>query len=335
MATEVLWRIQKAYATAAQWAAFTEPPLAGETCYESNTGKQKTGNGIDLYPALPYDFIDYHFRGKYISEAALELAVPVGNDGDYAIVDPGGGTEAQFFIWDAAEGWITGGGAGAVISVFGRTGIVIAQSGDYAAFYQTLNANLTALAGIAIQNGDFFYVEGGTIVRKTTAEVRNLLKSGRLLSNPYVNAGNTGNTNENIIGTIILVPAGTIEANDGIRMWGKIASTAATSKTLRTYVNTVPDLTGSPIQILAYVTSNTLTVPFVRNFSQRNLVNSMSGLPIGSPGTVSDETSTAVPNANFSVDWLVDQYIIRTMQNVSGADTFTLLQHFIQLLKAP
>jgi hypothetical protein len=54
------------------------------------------------------------FKGKYISLAALEAAWPVGEDGNYATVDPGIGTDAINYIWDVSDAaWIPGGGTGA------------------------------------------------------------------------------------------------------------------------------------------------------------------------------------------------------------------------------
>jgi len=50
-----------------------------------------------------------HYRGKYASLVALETAIATGEDGDYAIVDTGGGNDAIFYIWDAQDGWVSGG----------------------------------------------------------------------------------------------------------------------------------------------------------------------------------------------------------------------------------
>jgi len=63
-------------------------------------------------PFLRTEDINIHYRGKFTSLANLETAIPVGNDGDYAIVDAGAGTDAIQYIWDAEEGWLAGGTAG-------------------------------------------------------------------------------------------------------------------------------------------------------------------------------------------------------------------------------
>jgi len=52
--------------------------------------------------------VDY-FQGVYPSLAALQLAVPVGKPGDYAIVDPGPGVDATQYIWDNTDSdWVPG-----------------------------------------------------------------------------------------------------------------------------------------------------------------------------------------------------------------------------------
>lgn len=45
-----------------------------------------------------------HYRGTYLSLAALQAAVPVGNPGDYADVDLGVGEEVTRYVWDADDG---------------------------------------------------------------------------------------------------------------------------------------------------------------------------------------------------------------------------------------
>ena len=65
-----------------------------------------------------------HFRGKYLTLAALQAAIPTANDGDYAEVDAGAGSSVQLYVYDAQDGWI-GSSAGAFTSVNGKSGPVI------------------------------------------------------------------------------------------------------------------------------------------------------------------------------------------------------------------
>lgn len=79
--------------------------------------------------------ITEYFDGYHTSIAALQAAMPTSAAGHYAIVDEGTGYEADFYIWDLQDGWVQSSsqGGGAVSSVFGRIGVVIAVSGDYTA----------------------------------------------------------------------------------------------------------------------------------------------------------------------------------------------------------
>jgi hypothetical protein len=58
---------------------------------------------------------DQYFRGAYVSLAALQAAVPTGNEGDYAFVDAGVASDVQLYIWDNDDNdWILSGGGGIV-----------------------------------------------------------------------------------------------------------------------------------------------------------------------------------------------------------------------------
>lgn len=68
-------------------------------------------NGLQEVLDSKLDRSEYnqHYRGKFSTEEALEIAIPVANDGDYAIVDGGTGQLALQYIWDLEEGWILSG----------------------------------------------------------------------------------------------------------------------------------------------------------------------------------------------------------------------------------
>ncbi len=84
------------------------------------------------------------FLGYYANETALRTAHPTGNAGEYAIV----GTTDTMWLWDV-EGadWVDSGIKGAVTSVFGRTGTIVATASDYDANqidYDGTNGVITA-----------------------------------------------------------------------------------------------------------------------------------------------------------------------------------------------
>ncbi|MFA5406955.1 MAG: hypothetical protein WC307_06385 [Candidatus Nanoarchaeia archaeon] len=77
---------------------------------------------------LDYYKIDPHNLGYYATEAALTTVHPTASDGDWAIV----GSTDTVWVWDTdTNAWVDTDTKGQVSSVFGRSGIVTAQSGDY------------------------------------------------------------------------------------------------------------------------------------------------------------------------------------------------------------
>ena len=79
----------------------------------STTSALSAAQGKALHDALA-DKLDtsayvQHYRGKYTTLLALQTAIATGVDGDYAIVDTGTGNDAVYYIWDAQDGWVSGG----------------------------------------------------------------------------------------------------------------------------------------------------------------------------------------------------------------------------------
>lgn len=64
------------------------------------------------------DSLNEHYRGTYPSLLALTTAIPVGNDGDYALVDPGVGTDTKKYLWDNNDLiWVEGGGGTIIVDL--------------------------------------------------------------------------------------------------------------------------------------------------------------------------------------------------------------------------
>ncbi|NBP16990.1 hypothetical protein EBU95_21870, partial [bacterium] len=67
-------------------------------------------------------------KGYFVDLTALQTVFPVGQDGWFAIL----GTTDTVWIWDSdTNAWVDSDQKGQVSSVFGRIGIITAQSGDY------------------------------------------------------------------------------------------------------------------------------------------------------------------------------------------------------------
>ncbi len=91
-----------------------------------------------------------HYRGKFVSLVALQLAIPVAYDGDRANVDSGSGTDLIQYNWDANEGWVitAGSGGGGALPA----GVVI-HIGDYDATSDKLPGEVGAGAFVGTGAG--------------------------------------------------------------------------------------------------------------------------------------------------------------------------------------
>jgi hypothetical protein len=121
-----------------------------------NSGDYYTATEVDDFLALKLNVTDYNdrFKGKYTSLANLQTAHPTSNDGDYAIVDTGSGTDALEYIWDSNEGWIKGNSPGAATTD-------ALPEGSSNLYFQTARVLATVLTGIS-------FVTGGVIVSTDT-----------------------------------------------------------------------------------------------------------------------------------------------------------------------
>jgi len=102
------------------------PSLLGGTVVDNNLTSTSTTNALsaaqgtalkgtldDLITTvsnkLDTSAYNEHYRGTYTTLGNLQTSVPTGNAGNYAIVDTGTGNDAVYYIWDAEDGWVSGG----------------------------------------------------------------------------------------------------------------------------------------------------------------------------------------------------------------------------------
>jgi hypothetical protein len=84
---------------------------AADNTHVPTTQAVKTYVDANVQPSL--------FLGLYTSLVNLEAAHPTATSGNWAIVDPGSGTDAIKYLWDEDEGWVSGGSGAGVLSVTG------------------------------------------------------------------------------------------------------------------------------------------------------------------------------------------------------------------------
>lgn len=139
-------------------------------------------------------------------------------------------------------------------------------------------------------------------------------------------ASHTGSTAETILGSMD-VPANTFTTNDEliITFLGNTLGTAA-AKEFKVYINTVPNLTGSPVQLGRVSTGATAVgVRFIRTFevdSSTLLKNALS-----STTNFAADWRQDSPYTTFTTDLTVQQYLILTGNLTSAADSI-LMQSF-------
>lgn len=86
-----------------------------------------------------------HYRGTYLSLAALQSAVPAGNPGDYADVDLGVGEEVTRYVWDANDGVFVDQKAAPTALTAAQAKSLYESNADTNAFTDAEKAKLAAL----------------------------------------------------------------------------------------------------------------------------------------------------------------------------------------------
>jgi len=137
----------------------------------------------------------------------------------------------------------------------------------------------------------------------------------------------TGNTAETVKFTES-IPAGTFTTHD--KIFKEILASAigtAGVKTIKTYINTTADLTGSPVLISTYFTNN-LAYSLLSSF----FVDSNSSMKSYKPGNSNSATYWGSSNGSlgsFAIDWTVQQYLVVTVQLAVSTDVIQLEAIFL------
>lgn len=101
-------KIQLRRGTASEWTSVNPILSSGEPGFETDTNKEKIGDGTTAWNSLPYLGGDSSlFLGTYLSLSALESAHPTPDDGSEAHINEVGATQVQKAIWDNEdEEWV-------------------------------------------------------------------------------------------------------------------------------------------------------------------------------------------------------------------------------------
>lgn len=135
-------------------------------------------------------------------------------------------------------------------------------------------------------------------------------------------SSHTGNTSETILYSCEIA-AGTLTTND--RLYQELLLTAIGTngvKTIRTYLNTSNDLSGSPVLISTYYKNN-LLYSLLSSF----FIDSTTSMKSYKGATISSSTFWGSSNSDlgtYSIDFTVTQYYIVSVQLASADDVIQL-----------
>ena len=178
-----------------------------------------------------------HYRGKYASLIALQTANPTGNDGDYAVIDAGIASDATFYIWDAQDGWVSGG------NVSGTTTDDIIE-GSINLYYSdtrvraALLTDLSLVSGTVISSSDSVLSSLGKLQKQitdTNTLLTNYLTTADA-SNTYATIANQRYTFVSDSGSTYTVPASAVTENG--RTIIELSNNSLTSITINTATGT-------------------------------------------------------------------------------------------------
>jgi hypothetical protein len=208
-----------------------------------------------------------------------------------------------------------------VSSVFGRTGAVVAATGDYTTSQVTEASNLyftnlraqsaislttTGTSGAATLVGATLNIpqySGGSSNYKSTTDSASFI--GLINTAVYTQA----------------IAANTYAANDIVRITYRTRKTGTGgNQSIRIYFNTTADLLGTPIQIglLVGVTTTNLYYQMQRNLVIKNATNLTEA--VGQLSGASQDSGNYNASANVVINWTAAGYIVFAIQNSNATD---------------
>jgi len=142
----------------------------------------------------------------------------------------------------------------------------------------------------------------------------------------------TGVTGETVILTQ-LIPAGTFEANDIFKFFLAYTMTNnANGKEVRCYINSTPNLTGTPIRCGTRSTVSVASNSLGREIIFRNSLTTQNVMS-ANVNNQTPEATIGLGFQNVNADFTIDQYFILSFNVAVGTDQLTLQYLWAKILR--
>lgn len=132
-----------------------------------------------------------------------------------------------------------------------------------------------------------------------------------------------------------LVPANTFGTADVLNIILTVSKSASTETgSIRVRVNTVNNLTGSPVTIIFRAIGATSTWSKIsREMVFKNSLTSETIFDTTNNGSPTDIQSATAATTALTIDFTVNQYILITTQKSASAETVTLLNSYFEIIR--
>lgn len=142
----------------------------------------------------------------------------------------------------------------------------------------------------------------------------------------------TGVTGETVVAAY-LIPGGTFQANDIFKFFLNYSMTNnANAKETRCYINSTPDISGSPIRCGARSNVSTLSSGLGRDIIFRNSITNQN-VNNSNQNFQTPENTASGSYQNVNADFSIDQYFVITFNLSVNTDSQTLEYIWAQILR--
>lgn len=198
---------------------------------------------------------------------------------------------------------------------------------------QPLAENLTEIAAInfLVGGGEWIYNEGGALVKKTTAQSKNLLNKDINIVKSNINQSHTGNTTETLLPFFVEIDPAVITIGPNTRFYVEITSSTGTSnsnaKSLEVYIGpTSGTLVGATkVAHHSNATIGAFACNYTRTIQLLNSLTSMKFTNLGLGSTGRDDIANTVAMATSNAQNFANKvYFMFTIILGNAADSRSL-----------